>query len=260
MTGRVTALAPASTCGPLTVHEGDGFLRATLSRPERRNALDGPLLTLLHAALDRAEALADCRVLILDASGEAFCGGMDLGTAVGPDSAAPYWRLLERLATTDLVTVSLVDGEATGGGVGLAAACDLVLTGRDARFRLTEVLLGLVPAMALPFVARRTGQHRAFTAALLAEPLDGPAALAAGLADRHGVVAEELLRPLLVSLRRVDRATTGALKRHRALVHPFPAGTGTAAADLLAERLADPAAVERLRRVAMTAAATGAAQ
>ncbi|MFJ4873307.1 enoyl-CoA hydratase/isomerase family protein [Streptomyces sp. NPDC088757] len=230
----------------VTLTRARGVLRAQLDRPERRNAVTPELLDTLLAAVDSAEADPDCRVLVLSARGDDFCAGTDLSRGVPaevPDAGTeelPYWRLLDRLTRTPVVTVALVDGRATAGGVGLAAACDLVIAGPRAGFRLTEALVGLVPAMALPFVARRTGEQRAFSATLLAEDLDAAAAVGAGLADLAVEDAEAALRRVLVGLSRVDRATAGALKEYRARLFPRDARLGNDAGRVFLDRLTDP--------------------
>ncbi|MFI2710527.1 enoyl-CoA hydratase-related protein [Micromonospora sp. NPDC018662] len=244
----------------MSLTRGRGLLRVDLARPEHRNRIDASLLTELAAAVDEAERDPDCRVLVLSASGEDFCAGTDLSD--GPPDAAdlrgaagvelPYWRMLDRLARGELVTVAVVDGRATAGGVGLAAACDLVLAGARARFRLTEVLVGLVPAMALPFVARRVGEQRAFTATLLAEDLDSAAAVSCGLADLAAEDVEALLRRVLAGLGRVDRGTAAALKRYRARLFSRDPALGRDASALLLDRLADPTARRLLERLRAT--------
>ncbi|GGU32373.1 enoyl-CoA hydratase-related protein [Lentzea flava] len=231
------------------VQRGGGHVRVILDRPARRNSIDDELLGELSAALTAAEAAPDCRVFVISALGEDFCAGMDLSAShedhAGEDEL-PYWTLLRRLASSSLVTVSLVDGAATAGGVGLAAACDVVLAGARATFRLTEALFGLVPAMALPFVARRTGEQQAFTATLLATEFDAAEAVRIGLADRSGDSAEQLLRPLLVSLRRIDRGTVSALKSYRSSVFGWPEDLGAVAAGAFLDRLAAPGVRERM--------------
>ncbi|MFZ4189014.1 enoyl-CoA hydratase/isomerase family protein [Streptomyces pseudogriseolus] len=247
----MTTGAPAA---PVTLSRSRGVLHALLDAPERRNAVTPELLDALHAAVDAAEADPGCRVLVLSARGEHFCAGTDLTAPVpdppaGPDAELPYWTLLDRLTRTSLVTVALVEGRATAGGVGLAAACDLVLAGPGARFRLTEALVGLVPAMALPFVARRTGEQRAFTATLLAEELDAAAAVAAGLADRLAGEPAQALRRTLVALSRVDRSTAGALKTYRSRLFPRDARLGQDAGRTFLDRLTDPAVQPLLDRI-----------
>ncbi|MFI6099280.1 enoyl-CoA hydratase-related protein [Lentzea sp. NPDC051213] len=231
------------------VQRGAGHVRVILDRPVRRNTIDHDLLAELADALSAAEAAPDCRVFVISALGEDFCAGMDLSASHedhAGDGELPYWTLLRRLTTTELVTVSVVDGAATAGGVGLAAACDVVLAGTRATFRLTEALFGLVPAMALPFVARRTGEQTAFTATLLATEFDAEDAVRTGLADRCADSAEQLLRPLLVSLRRVDRDTVGALKSYRGKVFGWPEDIGSTAAGAFLGRLGTPGVRERM--------------
>lgn len=211
-----------------------------LDRPGRRNTINEAVLADLDKALTLAESTSDSRFFVISATGEDFCAGMDLDTTPpdGPVTGElPYWKLLRRLTTSPLVTVSVVDGAVTAGGVGLAAACDVVLAGRDARFRLTETLLGLVPAMALPFVVRRTGEQRAFTAALLADDIDAEAALGLGLVDRVGASGQELLRPLLVGLRRVQRETVAALKNYRNTAFGWRDDLGAVAGQAFLDRL-----------------------
>ncbi|GHC74415.1 hypothetical protein GCM10007079_08670 [Nocardiopsis terrae] len=239
--------------GAVTLSRGRGFLRAVMDRADRRNPIDPDLLDGLAAAVTAAEDDAACRVLVLSAHGEHFCSGTDLWEAsvgeVPSGGTLPYWDLLERLTRTQVVTVALVDGHATAGGVGLAAACDLVLAGPRARFRLTEALVGLVPAMALPFVARRTGQQRAFYSTLLAEEIAAEEAVGTGIADAAGPDGEDLLRRHLVWLSRVDRATVSVLKEYRGRLFPQPEGLGNYAGEVFLELLADPRTRERFDRL-----------
>lgn len=245
-----------ATPAPVTVRTDRGLVRATLNRPDADNALRPETLDCLHRALDLAEQDPSCRALVMDSSADRFCTGLDLGYAMdaagGPDGGADaaYWRLLTRLGESPVVTVSVVDGAATGGGVGLACACDLVLVGDAATFRLTEVLLGLLPGMMLPYLARRVGEQYAFRMALLAQEVTAAEAVRCGLADRHTPRAEDGVRDVLLALRRADRETLSELKvlRHRL----FPAaaeGYGGYAGALLGRRLDNPAVRERIARL-----------
>jgi polyketide biosynthesis enoyl-CoA hydratase PksH len=239
----------------VTVRTDRGVRHAELGRPRRGNPIDDTLLVGLTDALDAAERDPDCRVLVVSATGPDFCVGTDLSGGapnVLPSVVGelPYWRLLERLGNSPVITVALVDGAATAGGVGLACACDLVLAGPNASFRLTEALVGLVPAMALPFVVRRIGQQRAFVATLLAEEFDAAAAVTAGLADLGPAPASTLLRQTLVALRRLDRATAAALLGWRGRLRRSDPELGVDASQLLVDRLTDPAVRARLERLA----------
>lgn len=168
MSARATGRLPA----PAALDETDRrVLRVTLTKPAERNRLSADLVTATTGALDRAEAGEHTRFFVLDAIGPTFCAGADLGDPSDQRwrlDLAPARELLARLRGSRLVTIAVVDGAAIGGGVGVAAACDQVIVGRKARFRLTEVLLGLLPAMVLPVLAERIGVHRAYTMALTA--------------------------------------------------------------------------------------------
>jgi polyketide biosynthesis enoyl-CoA hydratase PksH len=226
-------------------------VRATLCAPWVRNRLDAAAVEALGAALDRAERTGGATVFVLDAEGPAFCAGLSLGGADRSD-----WRarvgvvrdLLARLSASPLITVAVVDGHAIGGGVGLAAACDQVVLGPRGSFRLTEVLLGLVPAVALPVVARRTGRQRAFSLALTAREVAGEDAVRIGLADDHAPDAEHALRNLLRRLRGADDAALRALKRYRERWEAPRPDLAALIEETLDERLADRGVAERLVR------------
>lgn len=203
---------------------GDCCMRITLDRPDARNALDRAAAAELTAAVTAAENTPWCRIILLTAAGPFFCSGMDLGETLSPDWAhqsAPVLReALMALARSPLTTVAVVNGAATGGGVGLAAACDLVIAGPHATFRLTETLLGLVPATILPVIARRTGGHRAHVLALTAQELNADAATELGLADHSATDVESAVRSMLRRLRAADAEALRALKQHYTDLYP----------------------------------------
>ncbi|RSS80156.1 enoyl-CoA hydratase/isomerase family protein, partial [Streptomyces sp. WAC02707] len=186
------------------VVECEGFLhRITLAAPDRGNTLRTTTIEALHQALESAERDGRCRMVVLDAEGDFFCAGLDLTyEPVYTDWATGglderYALLVERLRDMSAVTVSVVNGRALGGGVGLACACDLVTAGSGASFRLSEVLLNIVPSLLLPVLARRVGEQHAFRLALLAEEIDAMRAHELGLADEIAGQAADALRSLL---------------------------------------------------------------
>ena len=201
----------------------------------------------LLGGLRTAEADPACRVAVLAADGPVFCTGMDLSGLDEPGDLV--WELLTALHDSRLVTVAVVEGRAVGGGVGLAAACDFVFAGPEAGFRLTELLLGLVPALIMPFVVARTGEHRMLRMAVLAEPYDAAAAREIGLAD-DCERPWEAVRRLLVALRRMPRADVVAeLKACRRRLRPPPADYPEHARGLLRRTVADPAVRARVARL-----------
>lgn len=197
-------------------------------------------VTSLLAALRDAETSS--RALVLHGASSGV--GLD---CVGDWSAADNDALLELLTglrDSRLVTVAVVDGAATGGGVGLAAACDLVVAAPGAEFRLTEVLVGLVPALVWPFVAARMGTGTVFRSALLASRLDAAAAVRLGLADEVVTDVERWVRDLALALRRMPRDVVADLKACRRGVAPAQAY------ELFRKAVADPAVRQRMAAVA----------
>ncbi|MFC5800204.1 enoyl-CoA hydratase/isomerase family protein [Streptomyces formicae] len=234
----------------MRLHQQPGHVRADLDAPQAGNSLNTRTLTALMTALDEAETTPDCRAFVIGGEGKVFCSGLDLtdlSTRWLVDDFPLPWRLLERLVASPLVTIAVVDGPALGGGVGLAAACDLVIAGSSASFRFTETLLGLVPAIILPFVVRRVGAHPALRMMLTSERLDAAGAVQTGLADEEAVDTQQALRACLQRLRRADPDAIRALKAYHYTLHPVavdPAGVA-----LLRDRLGDPAVRARIGRL-----------
>lgn len=229
------------------------FVLATMDAAATRNRLGEAMVAQLTEALGRAERNPGTKVFALRAAGDTFCSGLalsDIGQASWRPRVAAVRNLLTRLMSSDLITVACVDGPATGGGVGLATACDQVIVGRQGGFRMTEVLLGLVPAVVLPVVARRVGEQRAFSLALSAREVRGAEAVRLGLADDWSEDAAEGLRHLLIRLHGADHGAVRALKRYRReLFAPVP-DREDLMERVLDQRLSDPQARERLARFA----------
>ncbi|MFI6402545.1 enoyl-CoA hydratase-related protein [Streptomyces sp. NPDC050548] len=223
----------------VTVTQRPGQLRATLTGP----VLGEDTVVALAAALEMAERTSGVRAFVIASGGPAFCTGMPLAgdrpTSDILGGLALAHDLLTGLARSPLVTVALVDGRVTGGGVALAAACDQVVAGPEATFRITELLVGLLPAVLLPVVARRTGHQRAFQLALTSQELDATAAVGAGLADRAARDPEAELMRIMREVGRTTPAAVAALKRYRDTLRP---GTGSLeqAMEAMRERLEDP--------------------
>lgn len=178
-----------------------------LNRPANRNALDGALVAALHEALLRHCERPATRVVVLAATGSAFCAGADLpamgALGRGPwqanlDDAHGLARLLLALRRCSRPTLAVVQGAAIGGGVGLTAACDLAIGSTAAHFRLPEVRLGLAPALISPYVLEAIGARQARRYCLSGEPLTAERACELGLL--HEVVAPAALTDAALSL------------------------------------------------------------
>ncbi|MEU9449021.1 enoyl-CoA hydratase-related protein [Streptomyces sp. NPDC048277] len=182
--------------------EAHGILHVTLARPPA-NALGTPLLDGLHAALDAAEAAGDVKVVVISSALDGFfAAGADIKQLSTIDAAsfAAYGDRMravnDRLAAAPFLSVAAVDGLALGGGLELAMACTLRVSGPRARFGLPEVKIGLIPgAGGTQRLPRLVGRGRALDIMLTARQVPAAEALAIGLVDRltDGDVVKEAL-------------------------------------------------------------------
>jgi enoyl-CoA hydratase/carnithine racemase len=161
-------------------------------------SLDTLSVGVLEQALVSEFQDTTSEVVVLVGGGETFCRGLDLdGLATAGSSEAiaeatdAYCRCLMELRFSHKPTIAVVRGAATGGGVGLVAACDLVIATDLASFALPEVLFGFGPAMVLPLLLERVSQRTARLWALSAFKRTAQEALAEGLVDR--LVSESAL-------------------------------------------------------------------
>lgn len=172
----------------------------TMNRPEVHNAFDDTLIGALTSELRRLEADDAVRVVILAAAGKSFSAGADLGwmrrmadyshaeNLADARALAELMRTLDRLAKP---TIALVQGPVYGGGVGLVACCDIALATPRAQFCLSEVKLGLIPAVISPYVVTAMGARAARRYFISAERFSAQEALRLGLV--HELVAEDEL-------------------------------------------------------------------
>ena len=181
--------------------ERDGAV-ATLSldRPRVHNAFDDTLIAETTAALESLAADATLRVLVLTGTGATFSAGADLNwmrrmaAASAGENCADALRLAKLLRALQFFpkpTLARVNGSAYGGGVGLVACCDIAIGIEGAKFSLSEVKLGLVPATIAPYVAQAIGPRQARRLFVSAEIFDATEAARIGLL--HQCVAAEHL-------------------------------------------------------------------
>lgn len=144
--------------------EADGPVgRLTLNRPDRLNALSPQLLEELVEASRVLEARPEVKVVVVSGAGRAFCAGFDLGSFGGGDrdpreTADLGRRMAEAVTGMRQLTIAAIHGHCVGGGVVLAAACDLRLAAADATFSIPEVDLGIPLAWGgIPRLVRELG-------------------------------------------------------------------------------------------------------
>ena len=184
----------------LTKIDNRGVATLTMNRPELHNAFDDSLIAALTGELQRLEADDRVRVVVLAAAGRSFSAGADLAWM---RRMADYTRqenladalelagLMRTLATLKKPTIARVQGAAYGGGVGLVACCDMAIASSRASFCLSEVKLGLIPAVISPYVVEAIGPRAARRYFQSAEVFDAAEAHRLGLV--HEVTAEEEL-------------------------------------------------------------------
>ena len=170
----------------------------TLNRPERHNAFDDALIGELADAIDRLGADPAVRVLVISSTGKSFCAGADLnwmkraatyGDEENLRDSRVLARMLQGLAQCPKPTIARVQGPAYGGGVGLVACCDIAIATFDAQFALTEVKLGIIPAVISPHVIAAIGERYARRYMLTAERFSAAEAYRIGLI--HEMVADQ---------------------------------------------------------------------
>ena len=178
-----------------------GIVLLTLNRPEVHNAFDDVLISSLLEELRRLSEDSNVRVLCLTGAGASFSAGADLNwmrraaNFSEEDNTADAHQLAAMLRTLDEFprpTLALVNGAAFGGGIGLVAACDIAIASTQARFSLSEVRLGLVPATISPYVVAAIGQRAARRFYLTGERFNANTAHSIGLV--HEVVPHDELR------------------------------------------------------------------
>jgi methylglutaconyl-CoA hydratase len=181
----------------LDVRREDGVEYITLNRPDVRNAFNEGSIKELTWWADSVAADASVRAVVLGGQGPVFCAGADLdwmrrmasfSHQENLDDASDMARMFLTLDRLPMPVVGRVHGAALGGGVGLAAVCDIVVAGESTQFGLTEVRLGLIPAVIAPYVIAKIGRSAARELFLTGARFSAERARTLGLV--HAVVQE----------------------------------------------------------------------
>lgn len=155
----------------VTTETSDGVYTITLNRPEKRNAIDTPMVEELLQCLEHADLSTDVRVVAIRGEGKDFCAGADLKELLASadfpsernaENALHLGEVFIRIRKLPQPVVAVVHGRALAGGCGLATACDVVLARSDAQFGYPEITRGFVPAMVMTMLRRAVGEKTAF--------------------------------------------------------------------------------------------------
>jgi methylglutaconyl-CoA hydratase len=196
-----------------------GVAHLTLDSPDNRNALSSAMIDQLLESLSVAATDDTVRAVLLDHTGTVFCSGVDLReTAAGGLPVSRLGEVLVAVWECPKPVVARIGGAVRAGGLGLVTAADIAVSSIEATFAVTEVRLGLVPAVISATVLRRVGQRAAAELYLTADPVDGRRAAAIGLVTTAVPEAEldATVQRYLASLR---VAAPGALAATKRLLH-----------------------------------------
>lgn len=176
----------------LLVDEADGIITVTLNRPEVANAFNDELI---GEAIDLFQSIGDrdARAVVLRGTGANFCAGADLGwmsrmvSYTREENIRDSSRLAKMYALINecpLPVIARVQGAAIGGGVGLVSVADIAIASRETKFGLSEVKLGILPAVISPYVIAKIGETHARALFLTGERFDAERAMRIGLVHR----------------------------------------------------------------------------
>lgn len=184
--------------------DAEGNATVVLNRLEVHNAFDPDMVDALTATLRQLESRTDVRAIVLTGAGKNFCAGADIehmkrSAACSREQNLEIARatslMLNTLYALEKPTIACVRGAVRGGGVGLVCACDIGLAARGATFRLSEVKLGIMPAMISPYVIAAIGQRMAHRYMLSGEEFDAAEAYRIGLV--HDICEETELNAVV---------------------------------------------------------------
>jgi methylglutaconyl-CoA hydratase len=168
----------------------NGILQITLSRPEKGNAIDGEMALQLVEAFSSASKSREARLVLLRGRGRHFCAGADLSWLGDAQDLSVISRLYSSILHCDLPVLALGHGSVRGGGVGLMAASDIAACDAATTFGLPEIFLGLSPGVLSPALMRKIGYSRFLEHSLSGREFSAREALADGLVNFTGTMAE----------------------------------------------------------------------
>ncbi|HEX9982250.1 MAG TPA: enoyl-CoA hydratase-related protein [Thermoanaerobaculia bacterium] len=214
------------TFNTLLVEEAEGILSVTLNRPDVHNAFNEELIAeavQLFSGLDDSKA----RAVVLRGTGPNFCAGADLNWMSRMVSytreqnirdSSQLAKMYALINECPLPVIGRIQGAAIGGGVGLVSVCDIAIATRDAKFGLSEVKLGILPAVISPYVIGKIGQSHARALFLTGERFDAERALRIGLVHRLADDADALDAALADTIKQLRSSGPEAVRECKKLI------------------------------------------
>ena len=231
----------------------------TLNNSADGNVLNIGSMTALRDCLAAAAKDDDTRVIVLRSDGPVFCMGMDFSMLLGlgtdkttADKAVSlYVEILTTIHSLDKPVVCVLKGDVKAGGVGLAAACDIVLASEDATFEFSEIFFGLIPANVIPFVCslRITSQKVRYLV-LTAKKVGAAESLRLGLIDEV-FTKDELEKGVRGVMKNLFRASPDAMRDAKKFTDALSGTTlsegSRLAREKLLEMIARPEVIDAIR-------------
>jgi len=187
------------TWGTVAIRAVGAVRRLRLTRAAERNAISKQMIEELGLALGALADDPDARVVVLEGEGKSFCAGADIaemrasGAATFEQNRADAEALAELFRALDALpkpVIGRVHGHCLGGGIGLAACCDVVVASDETAFAFSETRLGIVPAVISPYALRKIGASNARRYFLSGERFDAVEARRIGLVSEHCALDE----------------------------------------------------------------------
>ncbi|MCB0349802.1 MAG: enoyl-CoA hydratase/isomerase family protein [Bdellovibrionales bacterium] len=200
------------------------YYTVKLNRPEKHNAFTPETISELTEFFKMADKDKFAGAIVLSGEGKSFCAGGDLEwmkSAVDHTlkenmaDSKKLFEMYEAAANCTLPVIGYLHGSVFGGGVGLAAICDIAVAEFDTRFCFSEVKLGLVPAVISSFVLKKMNMNKAKELMLTGEVFEAPEAMAAGLIEFSGreLEAKAYVESVLNNIGKNGREATREVKR-----------------------------------------------
>lgn len=174
----------------IVLTQKEAVLRITFNRPDVHNAFNSELILELTDAINTIKADESIRIVILTGEGKSFCAGADINWMreiirysfeQNLEESLQLAEVLYRIYTLPKPTIAMVNGAAIGGGTGFLSVCDIAVAAEEAKFGLSEVKIGLVPAAISPYVVRRIGESKAREYFLTGQRISAQKAVEIGL-------------------------------------------------------------------------------
>ncbi|MDX1900627.1 MAG: enoyl-CoA hydratase-related protein [Gammaproteobacteria bacterium] len=209
----------------LTEH-GNGVTWLTLSRPDKRNALDGHTVVEWIDHLDALAKKNHLRLLVINGEGQDFCAGADLAwmqkmaqesDEVNQADAFLLASLFRKIDIMPCPVLTLVQGKVLGGGMGIVAASDMVIAADNTTFAFPEARMGLSPSVVSPYIIRLIGERAARYYFFTAESFSAERAFELGMVQQ--VVSDHaLLKSAEVVIEKILKNSPHALRESKKLI------------------------------------------